>query len=188
MSKRQCPVLLEVYSDGACAKPRRKGDLGKGGWGVHAVFKDGRVHEVGGYDPQTTNNRMELIAAIEAAKLVQAVRTPGCTVAVYSDSQYVIRGITSWYLGWQERDWVNSQGEPVKNQDLWEALIEVRNGIRWQWCRGHSGTAGNERADEIASGFGFHQRPEIETLNLSVLDLSEFSAIDLAKFSREVIA
>ncbi len=137
-----------VYSDGAC-----KGNPGPGGWGALLRFRsgDGSVHEkeLFGGEPATTNNRMELTAAVRA---LEALKRP-CRVVVHTDSKYVMDGITKWIIGWKKRGWVNSAKEPVKNQDLWKALdAEVaRHDVTWQWVRGHSGHVDNERADALAN-------------------------------------
>lgn len=165
-------LILAVYSDGACQRPERPGDLGAGGWGVHVVFRDGRVHEFGGFDEQTTVNRMELTAAIEAAQFVRQFE-PSSTAQAFSDSRYVIDGINDWHYGWVKRGWVNSTGQPVKNQDLWQELIQAKGDLFWNWCRGHSGIPGNERADIIASSYYLRQKPPI---GVKVLDLSSLKA------------
>jgi ribonuclease HI len=134
-----------AYTDGGCI-----GNPGPGGWGVHVEYPDGRVIELGGADLQTTNNRMELRAAIEAVRATAG--WPAATIV--TDSQYVRQGITGWVAGWKRKDWVTSTGQPVLNRDLWEeldALADER--LTWEWTRGHSGDPGNERCDEIASWF-----------------------------------
>lgn len=134
-----------AYTDGGCV-----GNPGPGGWGVHIEYPDGRVIELGGSELQTTNNRMELRAAIEAARAT--LGWPAATII--ADSQYVLRGITEWLPGWKRKNWITSIGSPVVNRDLWEeldALADKR--LTWEWTRGHSGDPGNERCDEIASWF-----------------------------------
>jgi ribonuclease HI len=152
--------IQSLYSDGAC-----KGNPGPGGWGSVVYFTDGQVTELGGSDRATTNNRMEMQAAIEALKFFQSAgQTTPCTL--YTDSEYVIKGITSWLKGWKSRKWKTAAGKPVLNQDLWEKLDELTiairqqtNGqpIRWEYVRGHSGNPGNERCDTIASAFAIGQ-------------------------------
>jgi ribonuclease HI len=140
-----------AYTDGGCI-----GNPGPGGWGVHIEYPDGRVIELGGADFQTTNNRMELRAAIEAVRAT--VGWPSATIV--TDSQYVLKGITGWVAGWKRKDWVTSTGQPVINRDLWEeldALADAR--LSWEWAKGHSGVPGNERCDEIASWFAASVRP-----------------------------
>jgi ribonuclease HI len=140
-----------AYTDGGCL-----GNPGPGGWGVHIEYPDGRVVELGGAELQTTNNRMELRAAIEAARGV--ADWPRATIV--ADSQYVLRGIGSWVKGWKRNDWKTSTGAPVLNRDLWEELDAVATDrITWEWAKGHSGVPGNERCDAIASWFAASVRP-----------------------------
>ncbi|MFN0072913.1 MAG: ribonuclease HI [Chloroflexota bacterium] len=134
-----------AYADGSCL-----GNPGPGGWGVHVQFGDGRGVDLGGGEQHTTNNRMELRAAIEAVRATLAC--PSVTVIV--DSEYVKKGITSWVAGWKKNGWRTRDGSPVVNKELWEeldALADKR--ITWQWTRAHVGTAGNERVDTIARWF-----------------------------------
>lgn len=140
-----------AYSDGGCV-----GNPGPGGWGVHVEYPNGRVVELGGGEDATTNNRMELRAAIEA---VRAIRDwPGAVIV--TDSQYVLRGITEWIAGWKRRNWVTSGGQPVLNRDLWEELDGLDAArLAWRWTKGHAGTAGNERCDQIATWFANSVRP-----------------------------
>jgi len=131
-----------IYTDGACS-----GNPGAGGWG--AMLQCGEVErELYGGAADTTNNRMELQAAIEA---LNALKEP-CTVALYTDSQYVKNGITEWIKGWQKNGWINSQKKPVKNADLWQALLaaSAQHSVSWHWVKGHAGDVGNERADTLA--------------------------------------
>jgi ribonuclease HI len=145
------PAGPVAYTDGGCV-----GNPGPGGWGVHVEYPDGRVIELGGAELQTTNNRMELRAAIEAARAVSG--WPAATII--ADSQYVLRGITAWVAGWRRKGWKTAAGQPVLNQDLWEELDAVAtDGITWEWAKGHSGVPGNERCDEIASWFAASVRP-----------------------------
>jgi ribonuclease HI len=132
-----------VYTDGAC-----KGNPGPGGWGALLIAGDHRKELYGGESP-TTNNRMELTAAIEA---LAALKRP-CRVQLYTDSQYVRLGITEWLPQWKRRGWKTADKKPVKNDDLWKKLesqIE-RHEVHWHWVRGHAGNPGNERADELAN-------------------------------------
>lgn len=134
---------VEIFTDGAC-----KGNPGPGGWG--ALLRMGaHEKELSGSDPDTTNNRMEMMAVIRA---LEALIEP-CRVELYSDSKYVIDGITKWVHGWKKRGWVNASKKPVRNADLWHELIEVaaRHEVTWHWVRGHDGHAENERVDRIAS-------------------------------------
>ncbi len=131
-----------IYTDGACS-----GNPGPGGWG--AVLRwNGTVKELHGGDPATTNNRMELMAAIQA---LEALSRPA-TVQLYIDSKYVLDGITKWIKGWQRNGWRTASKQPVKNEDLWRRLVEAIDGhdISWTWVKGHAGDEGNERADELA--------------------------------------
>lgn len=140
-----------AYTDGSCL-----GNPGPGGWGVHAELPDGSVVELGGGELETTNNRMELRAAIEAARLT--ARCPAVTII--TDSTYVRRGIMSWLAGWKRNGWKTAAGEPVGNRALWEELDGLADGrISWQWTRGHAGDLGNERCDQIARWFALGIAP-----------------------------
>lgn len=134
---------VEVFTDGAC-----KGNPGPGGWG--ALLRMGRHEkELSGGEPETTNNRMEMTAAIRAlAALIEP-----CSVELHTDSRYLVDGITKWVHGWQKRGWINSSRKPVRNADLWHELIAQteRHEVAWHWVRGHSGHAENERVDQLAS-------------------------------------
>jgi ribonuclease HI len=134
---------VEAFTDGAC-----RGNPGPGGWGVVLRFGS-REKELWGGDPATTNNRMELTAAIQALKALNK----RCQVALYTDSTYVRSGITEWVRAWRARDWRTADRKPVKNQDLWQALSDLaeRHDVEWHWVRGHSGHAENERADALAN-------------------------------------
>jgi ribonuclease HI len=132
-----------VFTDGAC-----RGNPGPGGWG--AVLRFGETErELFGAEPQTTNNRMEMTAAIRA---LEALKRP-CRVELLTDSQYVKQGITTWLSGWKRRGWRSSNGGPVKNRDLWEELdaLARRHQVEWFWVRGHTGHPENERADRLAN-------------------------------------
>lgn len=133
---------VEIFSDGACS-----GNPGPGGWGT--VLRCGlREKELSGYEPATTNNRMELVAAIAG---LEALKRP-CKVRITTDSQYLKKGMTEWIEGWIKRGWKNSQKKPVANRDLWERLLELTavHQIEWHWVRGHDGHVENERCDELA--------------------------------------
>ena len=134
-----------VYTDGAC-----KGNPGIGGWGVVLISKEDR-NEFFGAEAQTTNNRMELIAAIKAIE--EACKRQASSVLIYTDSQYLQKGITEWIKNWKKKGWKNSTGKPVKNIELWKQLDELccKCNISWQWVRGHNDNAGNERADKLAN-------------------------------------
>ena len=134
---------LEIFTDGAC-----KGNPGPGGWG--AVIRYGKHEkEISGGDPDTTNNRMELSATIQALKIL----IEPCEVKLHTDSRYVIDGITKWIHGWQRNGWKNASKQPVSNIDLWHDLIEAtaRHQVEWIWVKGHNGHPENERADPLAS-------------------------------------
>ena len=131
-----------IYTDGACS-----GNPGPGGWGV-VMRSQGKEKELYGSDPLTTNNRMELMAAIQA---LEALQRP-TTVSLHTDSKYLLDGITKWVQGWQRNGWKTAAKKPVKNDDLWRRLIAALDGheVSWQWVRGHAGDEGNERADALA--------------------------------------
>ena len=133
---------VELFTDGACS-----GNPGPGGWGVIMRWK-GAEKEMCGGEPHTTNNRMEMMAVIEG---LNAMKRP-CEIDVYTDSQYVQKGITEWVHGWKKRGWKTADKKPVKNEDLWKMLDEAaaRHQVKWHWVRGHAGHAENERADELA--------------------------------------
>ena len=133
---------VQIWTDGACS-----GNPGPGGWGVLMTFRD-EEKELSGGEFETTNNRMELTAAIEA---LRALKRP-CQVDLHTDSQYVRGGITEWLENWKRRNWRTAVKKPVKNDDLWRLLDEEtqRHDITWHWVKGHAGDPGNERADELA--------------------------------------
>jgi ribonuclease HI len=135
--------IVEIYTDGAC-----KGNPGPGGWGALLIYK-GAEKALWGGEPNTTNNRMELMAAICA--LIALTRP--CRVRLVTDSQYVMKGIQEWMPNWKKRGWKTSTKEPVKNADLWQALDEQvnRHQVEWRWVRGHTGHPGNEKADQLAN-------------------------------------
>jgi len=137
------PQPVVVYTDGAC-----KGNPGPGGWGAWLRW-GAHEKELFGGDPSTTNNRMELTAVIESLALLKR-RTP---VAIYTDSNYVKDGITSWIHGWKKRGWRTADNKPVKNIELWQRLdaLVASHDVQWHWVKGHSGDPGNERADALAN-------------------------------------
>ena len=140
--------IKSFYTDGACI-----GNPGPGGWGTVVYFTDGSVYEMGGAEAQTTNNRMEMQAAVHALKLLRASGQIQ-PVTLYTDSEYVKNGITKWVKSWKKKGWKTAQGKVVLNQDLWETLDELNSSIvDWQYVRGHSGNEGNERCDAIARAF-----------------------------------
>ena len=135
--------LVEIYTDGAC-----RGNPGPGGWG--ALLSCGEHEkELSGAEALTTNNRMELTAVIRA---LEALKRPS-EVRIFTDSEYVRRGITEWVRNWKARGWKTADRKPVKNQDLWERLeqLAAQHTLHWQWVKGHSGDPGNERVDELAN-------------------------------------
>ncbi len=135
--------IIEIHTDGACS-----GNPGPGGWG--AVLRAGElVKEIKGGEADTTNNRMELTAAIEA---LAALKRPS-RVVLYTDSTYVRQGITEWIHGWKRNNWRTSAKKPVKNEDLWRRLdaLSAEHDIDWRWVKGHAGDPGNERADALAN-------------------------------------
>ncbi|WP_142847347.1 ribonuclease HI [Telmatospirillum sp. J64-1] len=142
MSESASPDVVELFTDGACS-----GNPGPGGWGAILRFR-GVEKELCGGEPATTNNRMEMMAVIQG---LSALTRP-CKVAVYTDSQYVQKGISEWIKGWKARGWKTADKKPVKNEDLWKALDEAaaRHSITWHWVKGHAGHPENERADELA--------------------------------------
>jgi len=133
---------LTIYTDGACS-----GNPGPGGWGAILIYND-TEKELSGGEVLTTNNRMELTAALEALK---ALKRP-CSVDLYTDSQYVRQGITQWMINWKRRGWKTADNKPVKNEDLWRALDEMaqRHDVAWHWVKGHADNPLNVRADELA--------------------------------------
>jgi ribonuclease HI len=142
-------TIDRIYTDGACS-----GNPGPGGWGTVVYFADGGVQELGGGDRgRTTNNRMEMQATIAGLEYYQASgQKEG--VVLYTDSQYVINGITKWISGWKKKGWKSSTGKAVLNQDLWEELDALNSRkIEWRYVRGHSGDEGNERCDRIAVAY-----------------------------------
>jgi ribonuclease HI len=134
---------IEIYTDGAC-----RGNPGPGGWGALLIAGTAQK-ELSGFESQTTNNRMELMGAIEA---LRSLKRP-VSVTLYTDSKYVCTGIAEWLPQWKLRGWKTADRKPVKNQDLWQALDEARkpHDVRWQWVKGHAGNAGNEAVDKLAN-------------------------------------
>jgi ribonuclease HI len=132
-----------IYTDGAC-----KGNPGPGGWGVW-LQSCGHEKELWGGESQTTNNRMELTAVIEALASLKR----RCHVTIYTDSEYVRNGITKWIHGWKERGWKTADKKPVKNIELWQRLdgLNASHDVDWRWVKGHAGDPGNERADQLAN-------------------------------------
>jgi ribonuclease HI len=135
-------LLVEIFSDGACS-----GNPGPGGYGTLLRYGD-TVKELSGYDPETTNNRMELLGAIAGLEAL----TRSCKVRLTTDSEYVKKGMTEWLEGWISRGWKTSGKKPVANRDLWERLhaLSQKHEVEWIWVRGHAGHPENERCDELA--------------------------------------
>lgn len=166
------PTIQSIYTDGACS-----GNPGPGGWGTVLYLADDAVHELGGHAAQTTNNRMEMQAAIAG---LQVLLASGQTapIELLTDSEYVKKGITEWITGWKRRGWKNSAKKPVLNRDLWQQLDEVNQAaadqtgasVVWTYVRGHAGNLGNERCDAIARAFSLgraidlHQHPAMVSL------------------------
>jgi len=136
------PRRVEIFTDGACS-----GNPGPGAWGAVLRFR-GHERELCGFDPQTTNNRMELMGAIGVLEALKR----GCRVHLHTDSQYVCKGIQEWLPNWIRRGWKTAGGDPVKNRDLWERLHAAtgRHRIDWKWVKGHNGDPDNERVDVLA--------------------------------------
>jgi ribonuclease HI len=134
---------VDIFTDGAC-----RGNPGPGGWGAILRYGD-KEKELFGGEPHTTNNRMELMAAIQA---LEALKDP-CEVNLTTDSQYVRKGITEWLANWKKRNWQTAAKKPVVNKDLWQRLERAaeRHRVKWHWVRGHSGHIENERADQLAN-------------------------------------
>ncbi|MEM6414750.1 MAG: ribonuclease HI [Pseudomonadota bacterium] len=135
-------MTIKLYTDGACS-----GNPGPGGWGVLIIDGENRTELCGG-DPETTNNRMELQAAIEGLQAIPSTEQ----IILYTDSQYVKNGITTWITGWKKNGWKTANRKPVKNKDLWQQLDETvsSRSVEWRWVKGHDGDPGNERADALA--------------------------------------
>lgn len=160
------PQIKSIYTDGACS-----GNPGPGGWGVVVYFADDSVYEIGGAEALTTNNRMELQAAIAALEFLSKTGQQK-PITLYTDSEYVKKGITQWVTGWKNKGWKTAQGKAVLNQDLWETLDQLNTAkINWEYVRGHAGNVGNERCDEIARNFSLNrpqtlkQLPTLETFS-----------------------
>ncbi len=144
MAEQSSPTVVEIYTDGACS-----GNPGPGGWGALLRYGDHERELCGGEAGRTTNNRMELMAAIQALESL----TRPAEVRLYTDSSYVRGGITSWLAGWKRNGWLTSARKPVLNAELWQRLdaAAARHTIEWLWVKGHAGNPGNERADALAN-------------------------------------
>lgn len=155
------PKINSIYTDGACS-----GNPGPGGWGVVVCLADGALHELGGADAKTTNNRMEMQAAIAALEFVAQLGQAE-PVTLYTDSEYLKNGITKWIKGWKKKGWKTSTGAAVLNQDLWESLDRLNSRqVRWEHVRGHSGDLYNDRCDAIARAFSLRQTPSLQQQDL----------------------
>ncbi len=142
---------IVIFTDGACS-----GNPGPGGWGSIVAMPDGNIHELGGNNPQTTNNRMEMVSALRALATLEPPLSGD--IVLYTDSTYLIRGITQWVFGWRSRGWKSAEGKDVANKDLWEELLRQVGRLKpatvnWKYVRGHSGYPGNERCDQIAVSY-----------------------------------
>ena len=134
---------ITIYTDGAC-----KGNPGEGGWGAYIEYNNEKV-KLYGYETETTNNRMEITAAIEALRYIKVKSN----IIIYTDSKYLMNGINTWINGWKKNNWRTSGNKGVKNVDLWKIIDELNSNhsIKWSWVKGHSGNPGNEMADELAN-------------------------------------
>ncbi len=188
MTEKCDPSKIVIFSDGACS-----GNPGPGGWGAIVLLPSGFVTELGGAEAATTNNRMEMMATVQALRAVQQVLT---TVDFYTDSTYIIRGITQWIHGWRRRGWKTAEGNEVSNKDLWEKLAELvaargtAGQIEWKYARGHVGTPGNERCDVIAVAFSKHQsislyRGPLESYSVDLLNVPEDTSLPEMKSPSE---
>ena len=158
--------MIKIFTDGSS-----RGNPGPGGWGA-IILNNNTVIELGGREKMTTNNRMELMACIDALRSIDSKDILNSEITLYSDSQYVVKGMTEWIAGWQRKNWKNSQKKDVMNRDLWEMLLNVSNDkkIKWQYIKGHAENPGNNRCDEIATTFA-----DNKSLNLYKGDIDSYS-------------
>jgi ribonuclease HI len=173
-------IIESIYTDGACT-----GNPGPGGWGIVVYFDDGSIHEMGDSAQYTTNNKMEMQAAIAALEFFKLSRQTQ-PITLYTDSEYLINSITKWMPGWKKKGWKKSDGNPVQNQDLLEILDQLNSRlIQWQHVRGHSGNIGNERCDVIARSFANHKIPHLKQSLPELLyeTLPKIGEISVAKVS-----
>ncbi len=152
---------VTIFTDGACSF-----NPGPGGWAARLLYGDGRVEELGGFAPKTTNNRMEMQAAIEGLKAafrLSSSRSPsGVAITLVTDSQYLRQGITAWIHGWKKRGWLTASKKPVLNQDLWQTLDQLNTpAVQWRYTPGHVGDPDNERCDQIAKAFSRGETPSL---------------------------
>ncbi|WP_373528848.1 ribonuclease HI [Nostoc sp.] len=170
------PTIQSIYTDGACT-----GNPGPGGWGVVVYFSDGSIHEMGDASPHTTNNKMEMQAAIAALQFLQTSQQAE-SITLHTDSEYLINCVTKWVKGWKNKGWKKSDGKPVQNQDLLETLDELNTQqVKWQHVRGHSGNIGNERCDAIARSYASGKIPSLQELTN---ELNVAKVADSEKHSR----
>lgn len=147
--------MATIFTDGAC-----RGNPGPGGWGAIVLFPDSHVQELGESHPQTSNNQMELTAALKA---LEGLKDLSCPVALYTDSQYLINGIERWLPAWERKQWQTAQGKDVAHQELWKALAieKKKRTVRWNYIPGHANYPGNDRCDEIAVAFAKGKSPPL---------------------------
>ncbi|MEI7809940.1 MAG: RNase H family protein [bacterium] len=156
-----------IYTDGSSL-----GNPGKGGWGSVILFPDGKVVELGGHEKESTNNRMEMTAALEALNVVLKRKQKAKTILIHTDSSYLLNGITMWIYAWVKNNWQTKTKEDVLNKDIWEVLYKVENNLKnkyeieWIKVKGHNGVFLNERCDEIATGFSAQTHPILFTGNV----------------------
>ncbi|NJO61864.1 MAG: ribonuclease HI [Richelia sp. RM2_1_2] len=172
------PTIQSIYTDGACT-----GNPGPGGWGVVVYFDDGSVHEIGDGTTKTTNNRMEMQAAIAALEFLES-SGQSKPITLYTDSEYLINCVTKWVKGWKRKGWKKADGKPVLNQDLLETLDNLNNQqIKWQHVRGHAGNIGNERCDTIARSFASGKIPSLKRMadiNISDVYLKQKAQVEVS--------
>ena len=172
------PTIQSIYTDGACT-----GNPGPGGWGVVVYFDDGSIHELGDASTKTTNNRMEMQAAIAALEFLEN-SGQNKPITLYTDSEYLINCVTKWVKGWKRKGWKKSDGKPVLNQDLLEILDNLNNQqIKWQHVRGHAGNIGNERCDQIARSFATGKIPSLKKMldiNISDANLDQKVEVEVS--------
>jgi ribonuclease HI len=180
---------VTIFTDGSS-----RGNPGPGGWGAIIVFNDQfsstnnseikneklKIKELGGREEHTTNNRMELTAVIGALSFLIVLKIENCELKIYSDSSYVINGITKWVFGWQKNGWITATKNPVENRDLWEKLFSLSQNFKIHWHRidGHVGVPGNERCDEIATNFADGEKPilfdgDLEQYKIDIFSIKE---------------
>lgn len=180
------PTIQSIYTDGACT-----GNPGPGGWGVVVYFNDGSVHELGDASKKTTNNRMEMQAAIAALKFLES-SGQNKPITLYTDSEYLINCVTKWVKGWKRKGWKKSDGKPVLNQDLLQILDNLNNQqIKWQHVRGHAGNIGNERCDTIARGFASGKIPSLKRMldiNISDANFAQKAEVEVSSTSNSHIS